>query len=447
MTSTFPKRLRWAAGLLLACSLGASSVVAADDHSGQQLFPLFTYRTGPYAPSGIPFLGGNLDYIRYVNEVEGGVDGVKIFVQECETAYEIERGIECYERYKKGYDGAPTAAIYPHSSGLDVALTDRSRVDKVPIISPGGGQNVATDGRVFPYLFPLLFDYWSEAQIVVDYIAKQAGGYDKLKGVKIATLYHDSGYGRDTIQPLDILAKKYGFVNIQIPVPPPGEQQQAQWEKIKQVNADWVFLRGWGVMTPVAIKTAARVGFPANRIIGDIWSGSEDDVRPAGSAAKNYQAVSLFPSGTDYPLLQSIKSHILDAGKSDLKDKSKFGSVYYNDGVIEAVIYVEALRTGHKKFGNRPLTAEEGQWAFEHLNIDEARIKQLGIEGLLSPLKTSADNHKGDVAGKIIQWDGTKWVAQTDWIKPDPSLFHDIVFAKAAAYAKEKGLTLRTAAN
>src|SRR5271163_4973391 len=124
MKFSFPKRLRWTAGLLLACTLGASTVVAADGHTGQQLFPLFTYRTGPYAPSGIPFLGGNLDYIRYVNEVEGGVDGVKIFVQECETAYEIERGIECYERYKTGYDGAPTAAIYPHSSGLDVALTD-----------------------------------------------------------------------------------------------------------------------------------------------------------------------------------------------------------------------------------------------------------------------------------------------------------------------------------
>jgi branched-chain amino acid transport system substrate-binding protein len=56
-------------------------------------------------------------------------------------------------------------------------------------------------------------------------IASRVGGYDKLKGQKIVTLYHDSGYGRDTIEPLGILSKKYGFEDIQIPVPHPGEQQ------------------------------------------------------------------------------------------------------------------------------------------------------------------------------------------------------------------------------
>jgi branched-chain amino acid transport system substrate-binding protein len=431
----------------LASSIGFQPVFA-EDHSSEQFHPLFTYRTGPYAPSGIPFLGGDRDYIRYINEVEGGVDGVKIFVQECETAYELERGIECYERYKNGYDGAPVAAIFPHSSGLDVALTDKARVDKISIVTPGGGQGVAADGRIFEYQFPLVFDYWSEAQIVVDYIAGKVGGYDKLKGQKIATLYHDSGYGRDTIEPLGILAKKYGFEDIQIPVPHPGEQQQAQWQQIKQANADWVFLRGWGVMNPVAIKTAARVAFPADHIIGDIWSGSEDDVRPAGAAAKNYLAVSAFPPGVDFEIIKKLKAAILDTGKSDLKDKTKFGSVYYNYGVIETIIYVEALRVGHKKFGNRPLNAAEGQWAFEHLDLDAKRIAEIGATGLVSPLTVSIDNHEGKtIAAKIQQWDGEKWNAVTDWIKADAALFHDVIYAKSAAYAKEKNIVPREATN
>jgi len=445
--SLIKKTLSAAAAAAIAATMMASPAFA-EDGKGQQLYPLFTYRTGPYAPSFIPFGAGNIDYLRYINEVEGGVDGVKILIQECETAYAIERGIECYERYKNGYNGALTAAIYPHSSGLDVALTDKARIDKIPIVSPGGGQNIATDGRVFPYQFPLIFDYWSEAQIIVDYIAEQAGGHDKLKGLKIATLYHDSGYGRDTIEPLGILSKKYGFEDIQIPVPHPGEQQQAQWQQIRRSGADWVFLRGWGVMTPVAIKTAARVGFPANRIMGDIWSGSEDDARPAGPAANGYLAVSVFPPGKDYGIIKTLKEQILDKGKSDLKDDSKFGTVYYNYGVIEAITFVEALRTGHKKFGNRPLTAEEGQWALENLNIDEKRIAELGAEGLISPLKTTIDNHKGEtIAGKIIQWNGTSWDAKTDWIKADTSLFADVIKAKAAAYAAEKGISPRAAQN
>jgi len=435
------KSITIAVGLSLAIGLGASSALA-EDHSKEQLYPLFTYRTGPYAPSGIPFLGGNRDYLRYVNEVEGGVDGVKIYIQECETAYTIERGIECYERYKNGYEGAPTAAIFPHSSGLDIALTEKSRADKVSVVSPGGGQSVAIDGRVFPYLYPLVFDYWSEAQIIVDYLAKVHGGYDKLKGVKLATLYHDSGYGRETIEPLKILSEKYGFEDIQIPVPHPGDQQQAQWQQIKQAGADWVFLRGWGVMNPVAIKTAARVGFPIDHVIGDIWSGSEDDARPAGSVAKGYLSVSAFPPGIDFPILQKLKTAILDADKTDLKDKSKFGSVYYNYGIIEAIIFTEGLRTGHKKFGNRPLTAEEGQWAFEHLDITPERLKEIGATGLLAPLKVTPENHRSEtVSAKIQQWDGKQWVALTDWLTADPALFKDILYGKAEAYAKEKGIT------
>ena len=430
---------------LLATSSLAGPPARAAEHDGEQLYPLSSYRTGPYAPSGIPQWGGIRDYITYIND-KGGVDGVKIFVQECETAYTVERAFECYERYKNGYAGAPVAALFTTSSGFDAAVSEKARADKLPVVSVAGGREDAVDGGVFPYQFPLLFDYWTEASIVVDYVAKQVGGYDKLKGVKIATLYHDSGYGRDTIEALATLSKKYGFEDIEIPVPHPGEQQQAQWQQIKQAGADWVFLRAWGVMSPVAIKTAARVGFPADHIIGDIWTGSEEDVRPAGAAAKGYLAVSVFPPGTEFNISRELKTNVIDVGKSDLKDTSKFGSVYYNAGLVAAIIYVETLRTGHQKFGNRPLTAAEGQWALEHLDITPARIEEIGATGLLSPLKVTSQDHEGEPAAKIQQWDGTAWHPLTDWLHGDRALFHDAIFAKAAAYAKEKSLPARDAA-
>jgi branched-chain amino acid transport system substrate-binding protein len=430
------------AGTVAAVVALSSSPGSAAEYSGQQLYPLFSYRTGPYAPAGIPQWGGIRDYINYVNS-KGGVDGVKILVEECETAYTVERAFECYERYKHGYEGAPVAALVTTSSGFDAAISDEARTDKLPIVSVAGGREDAVDGSVFPYQFPVLFDYWTESSIVISYIAKQVGGFHKLKGLKIATVYHDSGYGRDTIQPLAILAKKYGFVDIQIPVPDPGEQQQAQWEQIKQANVDWVFLRAWGVMTPVAIKTAARVGFPANHIIGDIWSGSEEDVKPAGGAAKGYLAVSVYPSGTNFPISQELKTNIIETGKSDLRDTSKFGSVYYNAGLVTAIIYTEILHTGHEKFGSRPLTPAEGQWAAEHLDITPERVAELGAVGLLSPIHLSEADHEGEPAAKIQQWDGHHWVVLTGWLHGDRTLFHDAIFTKASAYAKEKNLPPR----
>ena len=416
---------------------------AAQAAPNEQFIPLATYRVGPYASSGIPWWAGTLDYLRYINEVEGGINGVKLRWEECETEWSTDRIVECYERHKNGKDGAPVAFFITHSTPASYALMDKGHADRIPLIDPAGGRTESTDGSVFPYAFPLLMNYYSQASVGINFIAQREGGFDKLKGKKIATVYHDSAYGRETQGPLDLLAKKYGFENIQIPVADPGNEQSAQWRQVRQAKPDWVFLRTWGVSTPVAIKTAARFGFPANRIIGDIWASSNEDVLPAGDAGKGYLALTPYPGGADFEIHKRIKQHILDKGKSDLKDPKSFGSVYYNSGLINAAIAVEAIRAGQQKFGNRPLTGDEGRWGLENLNVDDARLKQIGFHGLMQPLKLSCNDHEGGGAAKVQQWDGAKWNLVTDWVQADRKTLRPLIDAKSAAYAKEKGITPR----
>jgi len=139
----------------------------------------------------------------------------------------------------------------------------------------------------------------------------------------------------------------------------------------------------------------------------------------------------------------NFQRDVIDAGKGDLKDLSRFGSVYYNAGVVTAIVYTEALRVGHKKFGNRALTTQEGQWALEHVDITAQRIEELGATGLMSPLKLTPTDHEGNPAAKIVQWNGSEWQAKTDWLNGDRALFHDAIYAKSAAYAKEKNVAPR----
>ena len=296
---------------------------------------------------------------------------------------------------------------------------------------------------MFPYAFPLLLNYYGQASVGINYIAQREGGLDKLKGKKIVTVYHDSAYGRETQAAMQLLAQKYGFENIQIPVADPGNEQSTQWRQVRQINPDWVFLRTWGVSTPVAIKTAVRFGVPVDRLIGDVWAGSEADVIPAGTAAKGYQALAPFPGGDGFEIHKKLKQFILDPGKSNLKDASYFGKVYYNIGLINAAIAVEALRTGQAKFGNRALNGEETRWAFEHLNIDAARLKAMGFDGLLAPLTLSCADHEGGGSARVQQWDGQKWVLVTDWLQADRATLRPLIEAKSAAYAQEKGIVAR----
>ena len=191
-------------GIALVALLGAGTLAAPASAQNEQFIPNLVYRTGAYAPNGIPFANGLADYYKLVNERDGGINGVKIVFEECDTGYATDRGVECYERLKgKGPTGA--AYVIPLSTGITFALTEKAPIDKIPIITMGYGRSESRDGSVFQWNFPLLGTYWTAADIILQHIANKEGGFDKLKGKKIALVYHDSPFGKE---PIALLQKR-----------------------------------------------------------------------------------------------------------------------------------------------------------------------------------------------------------------------------------------------
>jgi branched-chain amino acid transport system substrate-binding protein len=231
-------------------------------------------------------------------------------------------------------------------------------------------------------------------------------------------------------------------------VPHPGNEQQSQWLRIREIRPDWVILWGWGVMNPTALKTAARTGYPRTKMIGVWWSGAEEDVIPAGDAANGFVAAGFNVSGKNYPVVQAIRKHVYADGSGEMEDTSRIGSIYYNRGVVFGIITAEAVRVAQERFGKgKPVTGEQVQWALEHLDIDQKRLKELGATGFMPPLETSCADHEGSGLVRFMQWDGDSWNIITDWMGPAPE-DAKLVRAKytdsAMKYAKEKGITPRT---
>src|SRR6201996_1681791 len=227
---TVARRFALSAALVITIT-GTTFQIRADE----QFFPLQSYRVGPYAAGGTGFFGGFIDYMNLINTRDGGVNGVKLTWAEGETQYEVERGVEVYERLKSH---PAVAAWNPLSVGIAYAMIDRINQDKVPLITVNHGRTDSTDGRVFPYVFPLLLNPYSETSGIVNYIASKLGGVDNLKGKKIVVLYHGSPYGKETIPIYELLAQKYGFELQQIEVPHPGVEQQSQWLTIRRAKPD-----------------------------------------------------------------------------------------------------------------------------------------------------------------------------------------------------------------
>src|SRR5262249_23126156 len=111
----------------------------------EQFIPVLVYRTGVYAVSGVPYANGEVDYYKLINEKNGGINGVKIAFEECETGYATDRGLECYERLK---DKGPTGAgfVVPRSTGVAFVLTDKAGTDKIPLLTPGYGRAASKNG-------------------------------------------------------------------------------------------------------------------------------------------------------------------------------------------------------------------------------------------------------------------------------------------------------------
>jgi len=435
------KRTTLAVAALAFAAAGFSGTAAAQ--AKEQFVPANFYWVGPYAPGGSGIAGGMLDYFKLINNRDGGINGVKLTWEKCETEYNNARGVECYERSKnKGPTGA--TLIHPLSTGITYSLIEKGTADKIPVVSIGYGRTDAADGRVFPYVFPLITTYWSQNTAKIKFIGRKMGGMDKLKGKKIVNLYHESAYGKETIPVLDVQAKKYGFQVTHIAVPHPGNEQSAQWLQIRQIKPDWVILRGWGVMNPTALKAAQRAGFRRDRILGVWWSGAEEDVIPAGDAAKGYIAAGFNVSGSNFPVIQAIQKNVYAKGEGEMEDKSRVGSIYYNRGVVFAIVTVEAVRTAQERFGKgKPMTGEQVRWGLENLNVDDKRLKALGATGFMQALHVSCMDHEGGGQVKFQQWDGTKWKVITDWIDSDQSIVRPMIEASAAQYAKEKGITPR----
>jgi branched-chain amino acid transport system substrate-binding protein len=432
----------------LAASALASGAVLAQAKKAvtakEQFFPVLSYRTGPYAPNGVPFANGYVDYLKLVNARDGGINGVKITFEECETGYDTARGVECYERLKgKGATGA--TAFHPLSTGITFALTDKSFQDHIPIVTTGYGRADSVDGSVFAWNFPLGGTYWDAADMLVQYVGKLEGGLDKLRDKKIALVYHDSPYGKEPIALLQERAKMHGFQLLLLPVTHPGVEQKATWLQIRQQRPDFVFLWGWGVMNSTAIKEAVASGYPRDKMYGVWWSGAEPDVVPAGEGAKGYHAlVFLAPAGIGQVQKDIIK-YVYDKGQGTGK-KDEIGEVLYNRGLAAAALTVEAVRQAQVRYGKKPLTGEQVRWGLENLSIDAAAIKKLGLTGSMVPVSTSCANHEGEAQAQIETWDGKQWIVAPGVLHADNSIIRPMIASSAAKYAAEKKITKRDCA-
>ena len=423
---------------LKLATLALAAITAAAPALADNTVTSLSYRTGPYAANGIPVADGFADYITLLNERDGGVGGVPVNMIECETGYNTEKGVECYEATK----GEGALVYSPLSTGITYQLIPKASADGIPVHSMGYGRTSAANGKVFEWIFNYPATYWDGASIAVNHIMDQNGG--DISGKKIALVYHNSAYGKEPIRTLEELSKKHGFELSLLPVDHPGQEQKSRWLQIRRERPDYVLMWGWGVMNQVAIQEAANIRFPMENFIGVWWSGSENDTLPAGAGANGYKALTLANPGSDYPIYDDLKQYVYDAGKS-AGAGDQHGYVLYNRGLYQAFLTTEAIRKAQEMFGVDEITPAQMRDAMESLDITDELMAERGLPQFAPAFSVSCENHGGSGQAKIQQWDAESqtWSVITDWISADRSVVDPLIAEDSAAYAAEAGLSER----
>ncbi|WP_306151746.1 ABC transporter substrate-binding protein [Roseovarius sp. MMSF_3281] len=397
-----------------------------------------SYRTGPYAANGIPFSDGYQDYFTLLNQRDGGIGGEMINLVECETGYNTEKGVECYESTK----GEDALVYQPLSTGITYQLIPKATADGIPLHTMGYGRTSAKNGKVFEWVFNYPANYWDGASHAVTHIVEENDG--DISDKTIALVYHNSAYGKEPIRTLEGLSEKHGFDLTLLPVDHPGQEQKSQWLQIRREKPDYVIMWGWGVMNQVAIQEAVNIRYPMENFIGVWWSGSENDVKPAGERADGYKALTFHNIGSDYPVYDDIQKHVVETGNA-AGAGDQIGSVLYNRGMYAAMLAAEAIKTAQEMHGTSAINAAQMRDGMENLEMTEEKMAALGLPNFGPEFKVSCENHGGNGFGAVSQWNAEagEFELITEYFQSDQDVLAPLVEEDSKAFAEENGIEMR----
>jgi branched-chain amino acid transport system substrate-binding protein len=404
-------------GLAVATG-GLVLTTGASAQNKELIFGFQCDRTGPTATVGTVLCPGYHDYIGLVNS-KGGVEGYKIRVIEIDNEYKVPPAIEAHERFKK--EGAILEGLYgtPQTAALNKKLEE----DKILGTSPGFGTAAAADGKRFPYTFPIAASYWSQAGAALEFAKEKMGG---LKGKKIAYVFYDNPAGKEALPILEDVAKTEGFELRTFAVPPPGVEMGSQATDIVQrFKPDFVITHLFGRAPSVSIKELKGKGFPLSKVVAFVWGSAEADIIAAGGMglAEGYNTIQFAGVGKDFQVLKDIEAMYKAQGKSAPKEMDS--TVYYNRGVMNAALHVEAVRNAIKAKGGAMPTPEEVKKGMES-------IKGFTLGGLLPPMELTPTDHEGGGWCQVWTVKGGKLVMVKDWFQGYRSVIQKQLAADAS---------------
>lgn len=327
-------------------------------------------QTGPVADICLPLAKGHANYIRHIND-KGGINGRKIKLLLEDDHYSIPIGIAAFKKLL--FKDEILALIGPASVGESRVLYDQFKKHKVPALVEAPDEHAIDPYR--RYVFMPLHLYDEQIGVIFDYLMNDF----KAKNPKVAFCYFDAESGKVARASAKKWADFFG-VKLHFEVIPLGALEAAsQVLSMKRAGVNLIVIHHTAPGTILLLRELRKFGINIP-VFGDLITCTEDTVRVAGNASKNYIGTHAFSPWYDKsPGMAQMREVTLTYFPGTDKP---YRSISYTMGWAVSTILCEGI----KRAGN-DLTPETLVDSLES-------IRNLDLRGVCGPITITSESHK-----------------------------------------------------
>jgi len=402
------------AGLVLALLMG--SVVPAKA-AGQRVIKIgyVCAFTGPLATTSVPVSRGMLDYVRWLNDEKGGINGIKVQAMWEDYGGAAPRTIPIHKRMAQ----AGVVFEVQLEEGALLATLPRMVADEMPGMYVAGGAPVTLRTKpqwivgsapefenVYGFIAKWMRENWTERR-------PMRLGWFAIDCPSVRELYHNlvpSYMNEIGVEHVGLeLAPIFGVIDTTV-----------EWLRLAAKKPDWIMIEHAGASVAVMIKDAARLGLQQKgiRLMSGTISLQEEQIKEVGEeAAEGWYRANFEPTPVTYPDCPMMKT-VLDAARRYRGLKPEDVGLTYFKGWIASAVACEGVRLAVEEVG------------LENLTGRAVRDAVFGIRdfdtGLVAPITMTEDTWFYNRHMYFVRVEKGKFVRLTDWIEV-PLVFHHVV--------------------
>jgi branched-chain amino acid transport system substrate-binding protein len=379
---------------VLLC-LGSPRSASAAYQGEVRVGGIFTL-TGTFGVEGKQYAEGVLDYVRYVNQVKGGIKKQKWNMLVADAQYELHQAVEAYKKFTS-QDQA--VAILGWGTGELEAMAPMTTGDEIPYLSASYSVHL-TDASKFPYVFIGATSYSTQVRVACQFV-KLDWKWWAERPPRVCFMYPNDGFGRSPIPAGKAEAAKLAIAVVSDHIINLLAVDTAdQLLEMERDGADYLIIQSNMMISALLAKDLRALGLGTkmiclNEAIDEMWP---DLAREAGEGVYGCIPYALW-SDTNLPGVR-LMHEVSKRFHPNVKQRS----CRYVQGFAAAKLMEEAL----KRVATNP-TGKRIKEAFETFrNVDTG--------GFLPPVTYTPTSHEPCNSLRIYQVKGGKLVPITNYI-------------------------------